>query len=105
MAQQEPEDTFLLHDRSQEIEAIKRSFSPSQQTLRWFLVVVSVTFHLASFKIYEDKDNLDSTQVRSFNVITTVLALVLGLCFFVSLFIRIRLHRSRSMVDRPIGCI
>ena len=83
MTQQGPEESLLLHGESEKIEAINQSFSPSQQTLRCSLVVISVAFLLASFKIYEDKGNLDPTQVRSFIVITTALALVLGLCFFV----------------------
>ncbi len=76
----------LLQDSNAEfVDDVKRSFSLVQQFSRWFLSVLCVALLLASFSIYQNKGNLTSTQVNSFDAITTVLPLLLGLSFFVSL--------------------
>ena len=79
------EQRLLLDSNAEFVNDVKKSFSLFQQFSRWFLSVLCVALLLASFRIYQNKGNLTSTQVDSFNAITTVLPLLLGLSFFVSL--------------------
>lgn len=76
---------LLLDNNDRHIDDIKQSFSLVQQFLRWILSVLCVVFLLASLVIYQNKGNLASNQVKTFNAISTILTLLLGLCFFVSL--------------------
>ena len=76
----------LLSDSNVEYDIdIKRSFSLLQQIFRWCLSLICVALLLASLGLYQNKGNLTSTQVRNFAAITTVLPLLLGLSFFVSI--------------------
>jgi hypothetical protein len=104
MAMQEPRQPLLLESNARDID-VKRSFSLVQQFSRWLLSAVCVASLLASFKVYQVKGNLTSTQVTNFNAISTALALALGLCFFVSRPVEISPHRPRSLTDRLIGRI
>ncbi len=83
-----------LLQRDSNADDVKKSFSLVQQLSRWFLSVLCVAFLLASFGIYQNKGNLTSTQVNNFDAITTVLPLLLGLSFFVSVTRRLPAHPS-----------
>lgn len=79
---------LLLASNVQNNVEIEKSISRFQQLSRWFLSVLCVAFFLASLAIYQKMGNLTSTQVDDFNGITTVLVVILGICFFVRLRLR-----------------
>ena len=79
------EQPLLLDSNAQYKHEVQQSFTRVQQFSRWFLSVLCVAFLLASLAIYQTKGILTSTQVKTFNAITTTLGLVLNLCFFVSM--------------------
>ena len=66
-------------------DAVKQSFSLLQQSLRWVLSILCITFLLASLKIYQDLGNLNPTQINVYNAISGALQILLSLSFFVSL--------------------
>lgn len=76
------EQPLLLDSNAQYKHEVQQSFTRVQQFSRWFLSVLCVAFLLASLAIYQTKGILTSTQVKTFNAITTTLGLVLNLCFF-----------------------
>ncbi|MCJ1268370.1 hypothetical protein MMC22_008258 [Lobaria immixta] len=76
------EQPLLQDSNAQYKHEVQQSFTRVQQFSRWFLSVLCVAFLLASLAIYQTKGILTSTQVKTFNAITTTLGLVLNLCFF-----------------------
>ena len=80
-----PEALSTPNGRQLDAGTARRFFSFYQQILRLSLTILCVVFLLASLKIYQDKGNLTSTEVNTFNAISSCLALLIGLSFFVRL--------------------
>lgn len=62
---------------------IKRSFSNSQQFIRWSLSALSIILLFIVFRLFEKQGSLTPAQINTFNVVSTALQLLLSLGFFV----------------------